>query len=194
MDSQLLEQIHTYLPPYLLPEEKSVLFSELARFPSNTEYFLTKNISENILQGDGWDRFEVVNIRNKNSRYVTGVVLSNSCDIDLSNKKPAEQRIIFCPMASLKNYLALLAAEQQESIRHAITAQRISDIFYLPGIDGVLEESIILFDDIHSIPLNYYSEQERSKKFTLSQYGFYIFLIKLSIHFTRIQEGIKRFN
>ena len=36
------------------------------------------------------------------------------------------------------------------------------------------------------------SELVKTRLFTLSDYGFYLFLYKLSLHLTRIREGIAR--
>lgn len=67
-------------------------------------------------------------------------------------------------------------------------------MFYLPNISGLGEEAIALLDritncDLQKLDLDRLME---SRLFTLSDYGFYIFLFKLSIHLTRIREGVSR--
>ena len=75
-----------------------------------------------------------------------------------------------------------------------IKKQYISHIFFLPAGSQLENDSIVLFDRINSLPN---SLQDRNKipeqrLFTLSDYGFYLFLYKLSIHFTRIRENVSR--
>lgn len=67
------------------------------------------------------------------------------------------------------------------------------EFFYLPA-DGVLEEEyVVMLDDVHSMPSNIFIEQtEKQKLFTLSMAGFYLFVFKLSVHFCRLQENVKR--
>jgi len=53
------------------------------------------------------------------------------------------------------------------------------------------DDSIVFLDRVNNYPLGEMSVEDvkRKKLFVLSNYGLYIFLIKLSIHFTRIQEN-----
>lgn len=55
-------------------------------------------------------------------------------------------------------------------------------------------EAVALLDrvnncDAQSLNLN---ELTRTRLFTLGDYGFYLFLLKISIHLTRIREGVAR--
>ena len=66
-------------------------------------------------------------------------------------------------------------------------------MFFFPEVPGELEESVALLDDIHAHPLANFIECQRTRLFCLSQYAFYIFILKLSIHFSRFQEDVVRF-
>ncbi len=57
-----------------------------------------------------------------------------------------------------------------------------------------LEESLVFLDRIWNLDNNYIdrSSLNKSRLFTLSNTGFYIFLTKLSIHFSRIRERVDR--
>lgn len=72
--------------------------------------------------------------------------------------------------------------------------QKITQIFYLPKGGKLFEESFVLFDKINNCENTYLNREKlpQQKIFTLSNYGFYLFLIKISIHFSRIREGIDR--
>ncbi len=70
----------------------------------------------------------------------------------------------------------------------------MSDIFFLPAGTAMDDDHLVLLDDIHTTPLNQFSRQKQKRLFCLGQTAFYIFLIKLSIHFTRLREGVRRLN
>jgi hypothetical protein len=75
-----------------------------------------------------------------------------------------------------------------------IRQQRIASMFYLPRIDALGEESVALLDRINNCDLQALNlgELVATRLFTLSDYGFYLFLFKLSIHLTRIRENVAR--
>jgi len=54
----------------------------------------------------------------------------------------------------------------------------------LTGISGIWYDS-----DAQAVA---WDELLRNRLFTLSDYGFYLFLFKLSLHLTRIREGVSR--
>jgi hypothetical protein len=76
-----------------------------------------------------------------------------------------------------------------------IRKQYISHIFYLPKGGNLENDSMIFFDRINNYPSDSIEGQELPDRriFTLSDYGFYLFLFKLSVHFTRIRDGVSRF-
>jgi hypothetical protein len=103
-------------------------------------------------------------------------------------------------MFSLENYkqeLILEKIKDEKSINNHIEdikKQKITQILYLPKGAKLPEDCIVFLDrvqhcDNKSVSRNGISNQ---KIFVLSNYGFYLFLIKLSIHFTRIQEKVDR--
>jgi hypothetical protein len=76
----------------------------------------------------------------------------------------------------------------------SIRKQYISHVFFLPKGGGLENDSIILFDRVTTLPSNYLSKSEikGQRLFTLSDFGFYLFLFKLSVHFTRVRENVSR--
>jgi hypothetical protein len=75
----------------------------------------------------------------------------------------------------------------------AIRKQRITSLFYLPKGGQLDEDHIALLDDLHNVPLaTFEASTSRSKLFTLSQMGAYLFLLKISIHFCRFSEDLSR--
>ena len=198
-----LEDIRPYLPKYLSNESEKELFSSLKDFPQNVDsrlytHYLSKE--KNIFQGDGLKDLLVINLPDKEVRPAPSIILSNTCDVDLANDRLFPSQIVYAPIFNLNKYMGHLLGKssktKQQIIDHidAIKRQEITQIFYLPSIDGALDESVVFFDRICSC-LNSYIDRstlQRQRLFTLSDYGAYLFVLKLSIHFTRIQDSIER--
>lgn len=193
------EDISVFLPKYLSPEQQKGLFEELKRFPKNVAFYdPSPKLKESTLQGDGWKGLIAINFDTLVKKAVSGVIISNSCDIDLKNKHDHSPNVLFAPIVNLAGFIDILRKEGKAEDELAqkldvIRNQRISSLFYLPRFDGVIEESIIVLDDIHRHPLHDFIKTQRAKLFTLTQIGFYIFVIKISIHFHRLNEGLTRF-
>lgn len=197
-----VEAIRQHIPYYLTasPNEKVLLgqLKELAEGASKGYFIPPGNDghTEDMLQGDGWGRFELYSFGSRNIKSVRGIILSNSCDISKENSRVLPVNVTFAPIIKLSRMIARLKEHglDENKINSrvlGIREQRISNIFYLPS-DGILDEDYIaLLDDIHSMPINLHKTSER-KLFTLSMAGFYIFLFKISVHFCRIQENIDR--
>jgi hypothetical protein len=197
MSEELFEQFKVFLPKYLTPREARELFCELEKFPNNDNFYLLSHPDE-LLQADGWRGLVAIDFHTLSKKVVSGVILSNSCDINPRNQGALDSRVLFCPIIRLASYTNLLLdarrnAQQIENTLSAVRLQKVTNLFYLPPYAKVMEESIIVLDDIHGHPLRDFITQDRSRLFTLNQYAFYIFVIKLSIHFTRLQENVPRF-
>lgn len=67
-------------------------------------------------------------------------------------------------------------------------------IFFLPKVFGKLEESIVFLDRINNCSNKTVSRVniDNQRIFTLNDYGEYLFLLKLSIHFTRMKDKVDR--
>lgn len=197
-----LDDIELYLPKYLSRESQKDLFKELGQFPENLDSRLfTKKLLEekNIFQGDGLADLLMVNLPNPEVKRSKGMVISNTCDINPENERMFSSRICYSPIIDLQKYKHLLLSkniydeEKIDSHVSSIKQQRITQIFYIPEVEDN-PESIIFFDMIVNCD-NKVIERETIKDrrvFTLSDYGLYLFLFKMSVHFTRVQEGLDR--
>lgn len=199
-DADIFEQIRLFLPKYLTPEESRELFSELSKFPDNLNFYLNRaELHDQLLQGDGWRGFIAIDFATGTRRPVSGLIMSNSCDISPENRRDLPVNVLFSPLLRLDAFMERLRTTgktetQLETILVNIRKQRMTSMFYLPQHGDVIPESIVLLDNIHAHPLQDLLAQRPTKLFTLNQYAFYIFLIKLSIHFSRFQEGVRRFD
>ncbi|MDP3914275.1 MAG: hypothetical protein Q8R96_11125 [Bacteroidota bacterium] len=196
-----LDDIQIYLPKYLSSESSKELFEGLKDFPDNLDsrLYTTYLKDEIIYQGDGLRKMLAVNLPDVNLKSVDGMVLSNTCDIEQSNKRPFPSQIVYSPIINLERYQAGLVSTigSEERIDNhilEIRKQKITQIFFLPSFGDVLDESIIFLDRVFNIANDYIDRPTMSKTriFSLSDYGNYLFLLKLSIHFTRIQDRVDR--
>jgi len=199
MTSDVFEQIKLFLPKYLTPEQTKELYAELAAFPNFRQFYLFSSMhADELLQGDGWAGLVAINFYSRETKTVNGLVLSNSCDVSSENARKFPVNLLFAPIISLSRFVERLqltgqTSQQIENQLSAIRSQKMTSVFYLPRAEGVIEESMVLLDDIHAEPLEYFQNNYKSPLFTLSQHAFYIFIIKLSVHFCRFQEGVQRF-
>lgn len=198
-----LDDIRLYLPKYLSPETEGKLFDDLKGYPENIDArmygFIGKSDSV-LYQGDGLNSMPVVILPSKESRDVPCIVISNTCDINPENEKKYAPNVVYAPVASLRKYREVLlenrvyTEQQAEDHIRSVRLQEIAQIFYLPVSQYVNEESIVLFDRVCNCEASFIDRKKLgvARFFSLSQFGFYVFLIKLSIHFTRMQERVDR--
>ncbi len=198
--SEWFEEFRTYLPKYLSTDAKEALFGELEQFPENIDARLyTSKLKEQrtFFQGDGLARVWVSNLPDPSVRETRVMVLSNTCDVAQENERLMGSRLIYCPIISLPKYESMVRDQGKVSPDQHIAdirRQRVSSMFYLPSNHALGEEAVALLDRINNCDLQKLDVDELSKDrlFTLSDYGFYMFLFKLSIHLTRIREGVSR--
>ena len=199
--NDIFGQIKDYLPKYLSPGALAKLFKELEQFPENIDqriYSRMLSLEPKIYQGDGIADLLVVNLPDTNSRTGKCLVLSNSCDITPNNRHHFEPRLAYCPMIRFSKLQALIEGmgerESQAGMINDIRRQRFTTLFYLPKGVGLDEDYVALLDQCLNCVLSEerYVEYSARKLFTLSDYGFFLFLFKLSIHFMRITENLER--
>lgn len=199
----ILDDIGIYLPKYLSERSYSQLFELIKQFPLNQTYknFYTLYLidKQDFFQGDGIKSLPFYNFQNNAVKKHKSIIISNSCDICSDNKRQYSTNLLYAPIVELDSYIEILKQENIIDIKinnhiSDIKEQRISSIFYLPELNSEIKESIVYLDQICNIPLKFLLDLSlnETRYFSLSNYGFYIFLLKLSIHFTRIMENIDR--
>ncbi|MFQ5823540.1 MAG: hypothetical protein ACE5JB_05745 [bacterium] len=215
--SRHLEFIRTYLPKYLSPEQQENLFSCIKEdFPYSTNpskiYFKLDNISV-FYQGDVIIDIPFAQWDSKSSsfvtKYYTAAIISNTCDIKPENERIQDPNVTLAAVFSLAKYVELLKKRnismgRINSFLDSLKKNRISNLFYLAEVRQnsqiILEESLIRFDFTASIPISLLNSEAYNRdyfpngdrKVTFSDYGFYLFLFKLSVHYCRFREGVFR--
>lgn len=197
------ETLARHIPYYLTAEDKKALLAELEAISrgGTAQYVLGAHhdsFEKVMLQGDGWRGFELFLFETGQRTSVRGIVLSNSCDVDPNNPRDVPTRVIFAPLVKLAEFEAQLAKSgiSQERIAakiDAIRAQKTTNIFHLPAGGTLTEDYVVRLDDTHNMPVSaHVSSEKREKLFTLSNAGFYMLVLKLSVHFCRLLEKVNR--
>lgn len=198
-----LEDLSIYLPKYLSEESTKILLEELKQFPvdgtKKTIYTCALDESPIIYQGDGLKELEVISLPDESIRKTSVIILSNTCDVDTDNKRFFPSRMCYAPIIDLDKYQKMLllngySEQQVNSHVEDIKKQVITQIFYLPRGSGLAYDGIVFLDRINNISNQVIDRNELQTRriFTLSDYGYYLFLLKISIHFSRVQEKIDR--
>ena len=196
------DEIRIYLPKYLSADNYDTLIKELEDFPDNIDQRMYTSIADEglLCQGDvikdmpyaEIDHLEI-GVKNKDC-----IVLSNTCDIDPNNKRFFNSRIMYAPLIELGKYKKVLlnhgVSEQQINGHiNSIKEQRVSQILYLPKSQS-FDESIVFLDKVINIDNRYIDRVTLNDRrlVSLSDYGFYMLLFKISVHFSRLQENVVR--
>lgn len=198
-----IEDFKLYLPKFLSAESDKELFDSLKDFPNNIDSRIYTNYlsdSDIIYQGDGISDMLFINLPKPDIKPVPSMIISNTCDIDLVNVRNFPSQVVYTPIFNLLKYQEALyknsnkTNEQVDSHIQSIKNQEITQIFHLPKVQGKIDDSIVFFDRVCNFPNKLIPRENLKEKrlFTLSDYGSYLFLLKLSIHFTRIQDKVER--
>jgi hypothetical protein len=192
-----LEDAQVFLPKYLSPADRAELFSELNRLPETHSYYGPVE-DDAPYQGDGWSAVDFFDVDLGERRRIRAVIISNTCDIAPNNTRARPMRVCVSPIVRISRLVDELEkggvpsdaiASQLETLRR----QEISNMFYLPAGAGLEEESVVMFDNLQSLANETFFENEQKVRlFSLSQAGFWYFLLKLAIHFCRANEGVTR--
>ena len=184
------------IPLYLTKPKQEGFVKALNDFP-RINYFVGSH-PEKLLQGDCWNRLQLLNFHTAERRWVRGLVLSNTCDIALENARLKAPSLLFAPIISMRAWGAAMIKHGIEERRIEATLasmrqQHVTSVFYVPASQWLEEEHIVFLDDVYSMPVESLLEDSNASRIvSLSQIGFYLFLMKLSIHFCRFHENVDR--
>lgn len=198
-----IDDIKAYLPKYLSIESEKNLFEQLNNFPSNMDrrLYTTKLREDKIIyQGDGMEGLLIINLPDQTVKNSSAMIISNTCDIGQDKHSPLPNNVVYSSIFNYDKYIALVKSVKGDnddylrSHEASLKQQAISSIFYLPKGGRLANDSLVFFDKVVSCQLKHFdtANVNESRIFTLSDYGFYLFLFKLSIHFTRIRERVDR--
>ena len=191
------ESIKDQIPYYLSQKAKEHLAKALDQFPRQIDYY-TNLYKEEFLQGDCWTSVDVLRFEDGAKKSIRALLLSNSCDAAPENKRDLPTKLSFASMVKLERYVDLLknAGLDQKQIEAKVVAikeQRVTSLVYFPKGAALEEDYVALLDDIHTVPSQaFIARNEKTKLFALSNVGFYLFVLKQSVHFCRLHEEVVR--
>lgn len=196
------EEIRNFLPTFLSQGSETAFLEELTHFlkQSENQTFFTEALSDQnfILQGDGLEGLLIINLPDTTVKHGAGIVLSNSCDINPSNERLFEATLCYAPIFSLPAYLEALRShfptERVASHERDIRRQAITQIFFLPKGGKLANDGLVFLDRIISVAnVNIDRDTVSDRRlFILSDFGAWLFTLKLSIHFCRIRDKVDR--
>ena len=195
---KLPDDIKDFLPRYLTEESTQVLLQQIDDYAkegtTNKVYAYPLSNDETIFQYK-------LNEDGKGSaatKYAPCIILSNTCDISFDNTRKRPINVCYAPLIELDRFYNALkeqfGKDRADNIVNDVRKQKITDTLYLPVGGKLKKEHIVFLDKISSIDNRLVSRKNlgETRLFTLSNFGFYLFLLKLSINFTRIQERVDR--
>lgn len=191
------ETIKDQIPYYLSQKAKENLAKALDGFPRQIDYYIDLYKDE-LLQGDCWTSVEVLRFEDGARKPIRALLLSNSCDVAPENKRDLPTKLSFASMVKLERYIDLLTnagldQKQIETKVVAIKEQRVTSLVYFPKGANLEDDYVALLDDIHTVPSQaFLARNKKTKLFALSNVGFYLFILKLSVHFCRLHEEVAR--
>lgn len=197
------EDISKFLPRYLSDDSTVNLRKELDRF---TKGVISRSLYTNrllqektIFQGDALEGMLVVKLPETKIQAAKVIILSNTCDIDLNNQRLFESMIVYAPIIDIGKYEQALISNQVSAskVRGHLTdirQQIITQIFYLPAGGFLKNDGLVFLDRVCSCVNSSIDRSTITSKrlFTLSDFGHYLFLFKLSLHFTRLTSKVDR--
>jgi hypothetical protein len=193
------------------PEEFRVLFSENLlkenldgvikeiQLMQGGHGMIAEDHADTLLQGDVFDGVPCVQ-RHSQALAIAPrrvIMVSNSCDADAGNPRPIPLDITVAPVLRLSRYQEMLLANgveqpKVEDIVRSIKRQEKTNLVYLPVGGKLPEEMVVLLDQIQSLPSKEFQAANTQRLAVLTQRGFWLFLVKLSMHFLRPHEGVDR--
>ena len=208
LDFTIIEHL---FPTYLTTTEKGRLLHALEQFKEVNDkskwnsklytHFYASSQYNYFLQGDLLQEIRYPDF-NKTDRsfertYTDALILSNTCDLDVSNLRKIAKQVVFAPLLEMEQYLE--AATNQKHLDETIQGiktQAISNILYLPPNPYNGKEYICHLDKAFWFPTDelnsYLSDMEQTRIASLDYFGYYLFLVKPSYHFCRLPEEKQR--
>jgi hypothetical protein len=195
------EELRQFLPIFLSQGSQKAFIDEIKYFlTSQPKPFYTSAWADTaiLFQGDGLKGLSIINLPDPTIKSGSALLLSNTCDMDISNQRLFDSSLIYTPIFSLQRYLGVLSnqfpKERVSAHESDIRQQLITQIFFLPQGAKLSDDSIVFLDRLNSAPSNTVDLRKvpQNRLFTLSDFGAWLLALKLSIHFCRIRDRVDR--
>lgn len=193
------EELQVFLSENLMQENLDAVLQELDEM-LNGRGMTAANHDDSCLQGDVYD---AVNCIVRTSGGEVGIrpqrvmLVSNSCDASPENPRRIPIDLTVAPLLRLSRYREMLVAhgisdQAATDTVNAIKRQQKTDLLFVPAGAGLEEDMVALLDKVQSLPAADFMAGGPPRLAVLTQRGFWVLLVKLSMHFLRPHEGVAR--
>jgi hypothetical protein len=194
-----LEESEKFLTPGLSASDRQEMLTELRRIRNASSMrFYSSRKFEQRMQGDALNGAPYIVAKNPPALRTTQVmVLSNSCDISPENQREERPMVTIAPLIRVSKWRDRFIAAGMKVARidtklKSLRAQEVTNKLFLPKGQGLDEDSIVPLDHMQSIPTSMLDASNPTTLAVLSQAAHWLLCVKLSIHFSRLQEGVRR--
>ncbi|HEL2984550.1 TPA: hypothetical protein ACXM54_000238 [Stenotrophomonas maltophilia] len=192
------EELQVFLSENLLRENLDAVVQELQEMQAGRG-MIAANHDDSPLQGDVYAGVPCVSRTEAGVQIVPRRVLlvSNSCDASPDNPRPVPLDLTVAPLLKLASYEQMLRdggvapLALNDTIR-AIRRQEKSNLIFIPRGANVEEDMVALLDKVQSLSFDDFQRNSPDRLAVLTQRGFWVLLVKLSMHFLRPHEGVAR--
>ena len=192
------DDVRKHLPRYLSEGALEALYANLCDYENSgiPQKLFTGWRDGTVIQGDVVDDLSFVRLPDGTVFQGTGLIISNTCDFDATNTRVLPPQVQYCLVVKLSKFLrrlrdAGLVDANVDQFLYSLKKQRLSNRLYLPTIFGD-DDGIALLDYAVFCDSTELRDSAGKVRARLENYGFYVFLVKLSIHFCRVREEIDR--
>ena len=192
------EEMQVLLNDNLLRENLDAVVQELQEMAAGRG-MIAANHEDLLLQGDIYDGVPCV-LRSGNEITVSPrrvILISNSCDASIENPRPVPIDLTVAPLLRLARYEQMLlekgvSSQAVSDVIKAIRRQEKTNMVFIPAGANVPEDMVALLDRVQSLSVKDFLHADPSRLAVLTQRGFWVLLVKLSMHFLRPHEGVER--
>lgn len=190
------------------PNRGEVGLENLSQSKESIDYSnFFSDISPNyFMQGDMLNSVRIVDWDEEIDDYYSGfssvMLISNTCDVTQENERSLNyKQSLLAPVISVEEYFADLedtgySVDKIKSYHTSLKKQEISNLIYIPRNDINGKEYIVFLDKIIWHPSKTLQKQvknlEDSRFISLSNFGFYLVILKISYHLCRLPEEVDR--
>ena len=181
---------------------KDFFHSESNEREKNYTGFYAMGAPSYLMQSDVFASVKAIDWDYSTDNYVNcyfhSMLLSNTCDLSVENIRNTNiKQAVFAPMIPveevLKDMRQELKEEQTKSFYQALRRQEHSNLFYIPPNHVNGKDYIVFLDKTFWQPVtalkNITENVKTERVLSLSNWAFYLFLLKLSYHLCRQPEG-----
>ena len=202
--------IEKFIPGYFTPDIKDRLKSGLQSFfnkeandrEKNYNGFYAFDAPGYLMQADVLQSVRTIDWDLEANDYVpcyfSSILISNTCDVTEENLRSTNiKQALLAPLIPVEEYLKDMEAEfkpeQILGFYNTLKRQEHSNLFYLPKNHKNGKDYIVFLDKIYWQPVPalqpLIKNLPEERFLSLSNWGFYLFLLKLSYHLSRLPEA-----